>query len=160
VKDHLELKELVLEHCNISKEMVWGKVYDVYRLLNDLSDLTVNSGDIEPIARYLENVRLAEPDYRQFISAKNSDIDVVLQRYMLESATLNIIVDFDIDPLEQISAETAITIIKALEDFFAKILSFRSGSHVYFHIKNKEDFVHIYADYVAERIFEEELKRT
>jgi len=151
----IELQSLVLKHCKAAKDVMWSLVCDGYRLLADISDLAMNNERVEPITRYLDNVKMAEPDFRQFISAKNEEIDVVLQRYMLEAATLKITIDFNIDPLKQFPAEITVLIIKTLEFLFEKALNFRSGSHVFLYIKNKKDCIQIYADHDTVQIFEE-----
>ena len=154
----LELRGLVVEHFKAVKELLWSKIYDTYRCLNDLSDLAADKGNFEIIVNYLNNLAATEPDYRQFISVKNADIDIVLQRYMLEAATLNIIVDFDIDNFQKLSVESTISVVKALESFFAKTLDLPKNSHIFLHIKENEGCIHLYADHVAERIFDETLE--
>jgi len=46
---------------------------------------------------------------------------------MLEAAMLNIIVDFEIDPLKTLTTESAVAVIKMLESFFARAFSFGSS---------------------------------
>ena len=159
MEQNLALKKLVLSHCTAAKASLFTEMYDVYRLLSDVSGLAAND-DITTIRKYIQNAAKNQRDYRQFVTVKNKDIDIVLERYMLEAGMLNIVVDFDVDPLKNLSPQATISIIHSLERLFSKILDFNSGTKVFFHLKEKESAIHIYADHVAERVFDESVDLT
>ena len=146
------LKHLVIEHNQATIEMLWNKIYDVFGYLNEVSDLN----EITKITEYLQSVKRGEPRLFQDISLQNKEIDIVLQRYLLEAAMLHITVEFDIDPLGTLSAETTVEIIKSLEYCFEKIFNYHA-SDAFLYIKAKKDRVHIYAERIKDRLFDAEV---
>ena len=149
----LKLKGLLNEHQEATIELLWNKIYDMFRYLNDIADLS----DDANILAYLRSANNEEPDYRQDISVNNKDIDPALRRYMLEAAMQCITVDFHIDPLENLSPESTLRVLKILADCFGKIFDYRGSSRAFLHIKTKNDCVHIQAKKVETLIFDEVL---
>jgi len=154
----LEWKALVSKHLKASKEILWGILYDAYRCFDDLSELATDKNNFDIIAKYLQKLRVSLPNYRQFITVNNEAVDLVLQRYMLEAATLHIVVDVDMDSLERLSAQSTLSVIKALESLFAKILAARPGSHLLLCIKAGGDCVRIYASHVEKPVFDRTMR--
>ena len=148
-----ELKGLLIEHHEATVEMLWNKIYDSFRYLNDIAGLTTDSNVLE----YLDNINREEPDYRQEITVCNKNIDFVLRRYMLEAAMLSVSVDYHVEPLEDISTETTIEIMKALGKCFEKIFDYRDSPRAFLHVKVMDDRVRIYAEKVESLVFDEEL---
>lgn len=155
---HEELKNLIVEHSQASTEMFWNKIYDMFRFLSDIGDLNGNKNNA--ITEYLKNVNKEEPNYFQDITVQDNDIDLVLKRYMFEAAMLRIVIEFDIDPLENVSAESKIEIIKAIENCFDKIFNYQGSPNAFLYIKTENKGVHIYADRVKNRIFDAKLSLT
>ena len=151
----LELSDLLLKHQTATTEMLWEKLNTAYRHLNDLTSLATDSNNNGIIVKYLGNIGKTEPDVRQFVSVKHTDIDLVLRRFMLESALLRLTIDVDFDMLANLSIEYTIKAIKAIENCFAKIHRCRPKTHVFLHIKDKKDCIHIWADTARGCVFEE-----
>ena len=156
-----KLEKLINENYEVTTELLWSKVCSFHRDLIDITNLTTDEKNITIILRYLKNINKTEPNYRQFITAKNDSIDVVLRRYMLEAATLYITVDFDIDPLGYLPADSTIEIIQMLEECFSKAFNYKYKAklHLFLNIKNEHDSIHISIDRSAnERIFDKKIK--
>jgi len=148
-----DLKSLLIDHQEATIDMLWNKVYDIFRYLNDIAGLSKDND----VLAYLKSINKEEPDYRQDITVNNKNIDLVLKRYMLEAAMLNISVDFHIEPLENLSTESIIEILKSLDECFEKIFDYRGSSRAFLYIKAKKDSVQIYAEKVEKSVFDKEI---
>jgi len=148
-----DLKSLLIEHQETTIDMLWNKIYDIFRYLNDITGLSKDND----VLAYLKSINKEEPDYRQDITANNKSIDLVLKRYMLEAAMLNFSVDFHIEPLENLSPDSVVEVIEVLEECFEKIFDYRGSSKVFLHIKTKNDSVQVYAEKVKKPVFDKEV---
>jgi len=75
---HLELRDLVIEHQKSTIEMLWNKVFDVFRYMSDISDLATHGTTTEFILEYFRDVDKEERDYCQSITVQNKEIDLSL----------------------------------------------------------------------------------
>lgn len=146
------LKDLIADHSQASIEMLWNKIYDVFRFLSDIASL--NDNENSSITDYLEHINKNEPNYFQDITVQDDDIDLILKRYMLEAAMLRISMSFDIDPLKNLSVEHKVEVIETIKKCFEEIFSYYGNSAAFLHIKAKNSGVHIYANRVEDRVFD------
>ena len=70
-------------------------------------------------------------------------MDVILQHCALEASMQNIVFDFDVDSLEDVSEDSKMYITEVLEDVYATVISQRSGSKVFLAIKKQDTEVSI-----------------
>ena len=156
----LELERLVNENYEVTMELLWSKVYNFHRYFNDIANLATDKKNVKIISKYLRNINKDEPNYRQFITVKNESIDIVLRRYMLEAIDLNITVDFDVDPLGNLSAESAVQLIQTLAECFSKTFHCRNNLRLFLTIKNEQNSILISIDRnTHERIFDEKVEK-
>ena len=153
----LKLKELTITNLTLITEMLFIKLNTINRYINEIYNLSIDNEKAILIPEYIENINKDELDSCRFVSIKNDIVDVVLRRYMMEAAMRNITVDFDIDPLENLSITSVIKVIEALEKCFSIIFESRPKSCFFIYIKNRESYMHICSDNNNKRIFDEKV---
>ena len=142
----LELMNILYEHQCATTEMLWQKLHSLRRCIGDISSLVTGKGTAGLVVEYIESLAETETDSRQFVSVGHRDLDLVLRRYMLEVTFFQTVVDFDLDDLPNLLAEGSVSVIRAIESGFAKLLNSPAIPHAFLHIKSEIDGVHIWID--------------
>jgi len=151
-----QLKHAMICHGQATNEMLWNKIHDVFRYLNEIADLNANANPA--ITKYLHHINEEEPHYFQDISVENMEIDLVLRRYMMEAAMLRMIIEFDIDPLGGISEDTKIGLIQTLDKCFASIFCYLGKENSFLHIKIQDEKILVWANRQEESVFHAEIQ--
>ena len=152
----LEIYKKLSEHRDATVDVLWNKIYDTFRLLSDVANITQDKN----VLQYLSNVNHEEPHYGQNISVGNDDLDIVLRHYMLEAAMLRIVVNFDVCPLAGLTESETLAVIRLLEDCFAKIFAYRGKCELFLFIKLEMDKLQVYAERHEDYLFHGEVNIT
>jgi len=152
----LELSLLLNANQEIISDMLWNKIYDTFRYFDDIARMTTDSNVLE----YIRNIKKEESDFRKDISVNNDYIDIMLKRYKLEGAMINITVVFHSDSLEGLSVESTIAVIKILDKCFDKIFDCRGKSQSFLQIKAQKESIRIYAEKAEALVLDEEFPVT
>lgn len=150
----LKLEQKSNESRAIMLNMLWSIVDETNNSLRRIYDM-VSGGNTLMLPEYLKRLDARKPHYRQGIAVNNPYIDILLQRYTLESVLKNIVVDCDVDALPGISVEITLALVTAIEKIFAVIFAKPMNRPVFLKIKLADDGVLISSSCGDEEIFKD-----